>query len=89
MDLETACRTQVVRDNMKNAKDKWLPSMINGFKRLSVSRSTTVSAKGLQKLESTPAGEGKLAGCVGASVGDAVGAGVLTVQCRSDTCDGG
>ena len=42
---------------------------IVGPERLSVSRSVTVAAKGIQKLESSPVIGGKLEGCLGASVG--------------------
>ena len=41
---------------------------IVGPERLSVSRSVTVAAKGIQKLESTPVVGGKLEGCLGASI---------------------
>ena len=39
-----------------------------GPERLSVSRSVTVTAKGIQKLESAPVVGGKLEGCLGASI---------------------
>ena len=39
-----------------------------GPERLSVSRSVTVTAKGIQKLESSPVVGGKLEGCLGASI---------------------
>ena len=42
---------------------------IVGPERLSVSRSVTVAAKGIQKLESSPVTGGKLEGCLGASIG--------------------
>ena len=41
---------------------------IVGPERLSVSRSVTVAAKGIQKLESAPVVGGKLEGCLGASI---------------------
>ena len=41
---------------------------IVGPERLSVSRSVTVAAKGIQKLESSPVVGGKLEGCLGASI---------------------
>ena len=41
---------------------------IVGPERLSVSRSVTVAAKGIQKLESGPVVGGKLEGCLGASI---------------------
>ena len=41
---------------------------IVGPERLSVSRSVTVTAKGIQKLESSPVVGGKLEGCLGGSI---------------------
>jgi hypothetical protein len=41
---------------------------IVGPERLSVSRSVTVTAKGIQKLESSPIVGGKLEGCLGGSI---------------------
>ena len=56
---------------------------IVGPERLSVSRSVTVAAKGIQKLESSPVVGGKLEGCLGASIS------ALLARVVGDCGDGG
>ena len=55
---------------------------IVGPERLSVSRSVTVAAKGIRKLESSPVVGGKLEGCLGASIS------ALLAQVVGDCGDG-